>query len=210
MDRRNFIKNTGFISGGLIITGSSTLRDFPPVQSMGLNDAMRWAQLAFVENDPGHYDPDFWLAYFKRIHAQGALLSAGGVVAFYPTSIPFHHRSQWIGNSDPLGYLLNGCRKMNMAVILRTDPHATRQDTYDAHPDWIHVTVDGNKRKHWANPDLWVTCALGPYNFEFMTSVNKEIMERYRFFFFGEIVFFTFTASATGTGNIGGGVISHL
>jgi hypothetical protein len=180
MDRRNFIKNTGFISGGLMITGSSTLKVFSPVQSMGLNEAMRWAQLAFVENDPGHYDPDFWLAYFKRIHAQGALLSAGGVVAFYPTSIPFHHRSQWMGNTDPLGYLLNGCRKMNMAVILRTDPHATRQDTYEAHPDWIHVKPDGNKRKHWANPDLWVTCALGPYNFEFMTSVNKEIMERYQ------------------------------
>src|SRR5262245_39668805 len=62
---------------------------------------LRWAQLAFVENDPKHFDPDFWLDYFRRIHADGALLSAGGVVAFYPTDIPFHHRSDWLGNSDP-------------------------------------------------------------------------------------------------------------
>jgi hypothetical protein len=182
MDRRNFIKNTGFISGGIILSSSSS--SLTTMASQGtpiqLNEAMRWAQLVFVENDPGNYDPDFWLAYFKRIHAQGALLSAGGVVAFYPTNIPFHHRSQWMGNTDPLGYLLNGCRKMNMAVILRTDPHATRQDTYEAHPDWIAVTADGKKRKHWANPDLWVTCALGPYNFEFMTAVHKEIMERFQ------------------------------
>ena len=27
---------------------------------------------------------------------------------------------------------------------------------------------------------MWVTCALGPYNFEFMTEVKKEIMSRYR------------------------------
>ena len=27
---------------------------------------------------------------------------------------------------------------------------------------------------------MWVTCGLGPYNFEFMTEVNKEIMSRYR------------------------------
>ena len=27
----------------------------------------------------------------------------------------------------------------------------------------------GKKRRHWAMPELWVTCALGPYNFEFMT-----------------------------------------
>ena len=181
MDRRNFIKNTGFIGGGIMIAGSPAFAGIPGQQEpIQLNDAMRWAQLAFVESDPGHYDPDFWLNYFKRIHAQGALLSAGGVVAFYPTNIPFHHRSQWMGNTDPLGYLVNNCRKMNMAVILRTDPHATRQDTYEAHPDWIAVTADGKKRKHWANPDLWVTCALGPYNFEFMTSVNKEIMQRYQ------------------------------
>lgn len=181
MDRRIFIKNTGFISGGIILSGSSSLTAIAPqVFPMQLNEAMRWAQLAFVENDPGNYDPDFWLAYFKRIHAQGVLLSAGGVVAFYPTNIPFHHRSRWMGNTDPLGYLVNGCRKMNMAVILRTDPHATRQETYEAHPDWIAVTADGKKRKHWANPDLWVTCALGPYNFEFMPAVNKEIMERYQ------------------------------
>jgi hypothetical protein len=27
---------------------------------------------------------------------------------------------------------------------------------------------------------MWVTCELGPYNFEFMTAVHKEIMARYR------------------------------
>ena len=85
-----------------------------------------------------------------------------------------------MGNTDTLGYLVEGCRKLGMKIMLRTDPHATRQDTFDAHPDWIAVTADGQKRRHWANPDLWVTCALGPYNFEFMPQVNREIMERYQ------------------------------
>jgi len=141
---------------------------------------MRWAQLAFVENDPKQFDPDFWLDYFRRIHADGALLSAGGVVAFYPTTVPFHHRSDWLGNSDPVGYMIKGCRKMNMSVVLRTDPHATRQDMFDAHPDYISVTADGKPRRHWANPELWVTCAYGPYNLVFMTDVHREIMERYQ------------------------------
>jgi hypothetical protein len=69
---------------------------------------------------------------------------------------------------------------MEMAIIARTDPHATWQNVYDSHPDWIAVTSNGEKRRHWANPELWVTCALGPYNFEFMTQVHKEIMERYQ------------------------------
>ncbi len=141
---------------------------------------MRWAQLTLVENDPGSFDPDFWLGYFEQIHADGVTLSAGGVVAYYPTDIPMHHRSDWLGDSDPFGYLVKGCRKMGMSVIARTDPHATWQNVYDAHPDWIAVTEEGKKRCHWANPELWVTCALGPYNFEFMTSIHEEIMERYQ------------------------------
>jgi len=140
---------------------------------------MRWAQLTLVENDPGRYDRQFWLDYFARIHADGACLSAGGVVAYYPTKVDLHHRSAWMGDTDPFGDLVAGCRRLGMTVIARTDPHAVHQDVFDAHPDWIAVDADGRKRRHWASPELWVTCALGPYNFEFMTAVHKEIVSRY-------------------------------
>ncbi len=141
---------------------------------------MRWAQLAFVEDDPGRYDPGFWLDYFKRIHADAACLSAGGCVAFYPTKVPLHYRSKFLGNGDTFGEMLAGCRKLGMNVIARVDPHAAHQDVYDAHPDWIAVQADGQPRRHWAMPTSWVTCALGPYNFEFMTSVIQEIMDLYK------------------------------
>ena len=140
---------------------------------------MRWAQLTLVENDPGHYDPKFWLDYFRRIHADAACLSAGGCVAYYPTKIPLHWRSPFMGDTDPFGELVAGCRKINMVVVARTDPHAVHQDVYDAHPDWIAVNAQGQKRRHAASPDLWITCALGPYNFEYMTEVTKEIVSRY-------------------------------
>jgi len=141
---------------------------------------MRWAQLAFVENDPGNYDPAFWLDYFKSIHADGAVLSAGGYVAYYPTDIPLHHRSAWLGDSDAFGELVAGCREMDMAVIARTDPHAIHADAFAVHPEWAAVDASGQPRTHWSMPNAWVTCALGPYNFEFMTKVHREIMDRYQ------------------------------
>ncbi len=181
MNRRNFIKTTSVVAGAIPFTDPSLLKGMGYVSKESwFNRPMRWSQLTLVENDPGRFDPDFWLSYFSRIHSDGATLSAGGVVAYYPTDVPLHHRSNWLGNSDPFGYLLKGCRKMGMSVIARTDPHATWQNVYDTHPDWISVTADGEKRRHWANPELWVTCAFGPYNFEFMTLVHKEIMERYQ------------------------------
>ncbi len=140
---------------------------------------MRWAQLTLVENDPGQFDPAFWFDYFQRTQSQAVCLSGGGCVAYYPTQIPFHHRSQWLGDRDVLGELIAGCRKLGMVVIVRTDPHATYDDAAAAHPDWIAVDASGNRRRHWASPEMWVTCGLGPYNFEFMTEVKREITSRY-------------------------------
>lgn len=186
MHRRNFLLTSATIGSAFALGRGAlagTMPDAVITSENGqtrFNKAMRWAQLAFVESDPGNYDPGFWLDYFKKIHAEGALLSAGGIVAFYPTAIPLHYRSAWLKDKDILGELVQGCRKMNMSVILRTDPHATRQEMADAHPDYIAVTADGQKRRHWANPELWVTCALGPYNFNFMTEVVREITGRYK------------------------------
>jgi len=112
------------------------------------NRPMRWMQLAFVEDDPGQYDPKFWLDYFRRVHADAACLSAGGCVAFYPTKVPFHYRSKFLADHDPFGEMLKGCRDQGMNVIARTDPHAAHQDVYDAHPEWIAVQANGQPRRH--------------------------------------------------------------
>ncbi len=145
-----------------------------------LDRPMRWAQIAFVEDDPTNYDPHFWFDYLKRIHCDAVCLSAGGCVAFYPTKIPLHYKSKFMGNTDPFGEMVQGCRKLGMTVAARTDPHAVHQDVYDAHPDWIAVDANGQKRRHSAMPELWFTCALGPYNFDFMTGVTREITANYK------------------------------
>ncbi len=181
LSRRKFVKNSmifGSVAPFLPHAGFSALRDKDDTEPW-FDIPMRWAQLTLVENDPGQYDPDFWLDYFKRTHSDAACLSAGGIVAYYPTKIEFHHRSLWMEDSDPFGYLVKGCRKLDMHVIARTDPHAIWPDAFAAHPEWAAVDKEGNKRKHWSNPELHVTCALGPYNFEFMTEVHKEVMSEY-------------------------------
>jgi hypothetical protein len=147
---------------------------------------MRWVQLTLVENDPGRFDPQFWLDYFRRLHADAATLSAGGIVAYYPTEIPLHHRSAWLGDSDPFGTLVAGCRALGMRVVARTDPHAARDEVHAAHPDWIAVAGNGQPRRHWANPELWVTCALGPLTSS-MGEVHREIVEKYRVTAFSRI-----------------------
>src|ERR1022692_2399742 len=187
LTRRNFLKASAVAGAAITLgkiaagpaPGAETPEAGPPPPSW-TDKPMRWAQLTLVENDPGTFDAQFWLDYFRRTHSDAACLSAGGCVAYYPTQIPFHHRSAWLGGRDVFGELVDGCRKLGMVVIARTDPHATYDDVQAAHPDWIAVTADGQPRRHWASPEMWVTCGLGPYNFDFMTEVKKEIMSRYR------------------------------
>ena len=177
--RRDFLKTAGLAASALAM-GDGLFAAATDTSAGWFDKPMRWAQLTLVEDDPGKYDLSFWLDYMKRTHSDATCLSAGGCVAYYPTKIPLHYRSKWLGNMDPFGDLVAGCKKMNMVVVARTDPHAVHQDVYDAHPDWIAVDAEGNKRRHWAMPELWVTCALGPYNFEFMTEVTREIMSMYK------------------------------
>ncbi len=176
MNRREFMQAT--VVGATLPAVAQPQASISPSPPW-YNRPMRWAQVAFVEDDPGNYSRQFWLDYLSRLHVDAVCLSAGGCVAFYPTKIPLHYRSRWLGDRDTFGDLVKGCRELGMNVIGRTDPHGVHQDVYDAHPDWIMVDATGKKVRHWSDPDFWVTCPLGPYNFEFMTRVTEEIVTLY-------------------------------
>lgn len=141
--------------------------------------ATRWAQLTLAEDDPVRFDPEFWIDLFRRSKANATCLSAGGYIAYYPSKVPLHYVSKFLGDTDPFGSLVEGARRLGMHVMARVDPHAIHQDAADAHPEWIAVDKDGNRRRHWAYPSVWVTCAYGDYNFRFMPEVLREITRDY-------------------------------
>jgi type 1 glutamine amidotransferase len=140
---------------------------------------MRWAQLAFTDDDPGNFDPQLWLDYFKLLHADGVCLSAGGFTAYYPTKIPLHTRAPGVDQVDAFGLMVAGCRALGMNVIARVEPGGFREDVFAAHPEWVARQADGTPQRYFGSTDLYMNCALGGYNFEFITSVMREIMQSY-------------------------------
>lgn len=131
MNRRRFLKIAG-VAGATVGFGRWPLADLRAAEPPGpiaptpswVDKPMRWAQLTRVEDDPGKFDLELWLDYFQRTRSDAVCLSAGGCVAYYPTQVPFHHRSAWLGKRDVFGELVVGCRKLGMVVIARTDPQA--------------------------------------------------------------------------------------
>ncbi|MBB5716370.1 alpha-amylase family protein [Sphingomonas aerophila] len=142
-------------------------------------EPMRWVQICATDDDPGRYDKGFWIDFLGRTKTQGVCLSAGGVTAFYPTKVPFHYRTPFLGNGDMLGELAHECKRMGIRVLGRVDPHAAHEDMLKAHPDWIAHSADGTPKRHPTDPELYLTCPNGPVTFEWMPQVLKEIVGSY-------------------------------
>jgi hypothetical protein len=148
------------------------------------DQAMRWIQVAFTEDDPGRYDPKFWFDYARAIGADGICLSAGGGTAFYPSKLPLQRRARDLtdrdgGDRDLFGEMVAGCRKLNMSVIARIDPHSMGEAAFAAHPEWAMRTPDGKPRRHPSAPDLYLSCLNGPFMTDFVPQIITEVARSY-------------------------------
>ncbi len=141
--------------------------------------ATRWSQVTLAEDDPVRFDPDQWIDIFKRTRSNAVCLSAGGYIAYYPSKVPLHYVSKFLGDKDSFGALVEGARRLGMHVMARVDPHAIHDDAAAAHPEWVAIDKDGQPRRHWAYPSVWVTNAYGAYNSGFMPDVVREIVREY-------------------------------
>lgn len=143
------------------------------------SEATRWAQITLAEDDPLHFDADFWLELMRSSLSNATCISAGGYIAYYPTQLEYHYRSKYLADTDPFGTLVDGARSLGMSVMARVDPHAVHADAAAAHPEWLARDADGNALEHWAHPDIWLTCAFTSYHREFVTEVAREIVREY-------------------------------
>jgi hypothetical protein len=77
LNRREFMAAAGAVVATAGMTSGAA--EEPKAQSVSWYDRpMRWMQLVLVEDDPGQYEPDWWLDLFSRVHADAACLSAAG------------------------------------------------------------------------------------------------------------------------------------
>ncbi|PRX04710.1 alpha-amylase family protein [Martelella mediterranea] len=141
--------------------------------------ATRWTQLTFVENDPDHFDPAFWIDIFRRTGSNAVCLSAGGYMAFYPSKVPDHYISNRLEDRDIFGALVDGARRLDMHVMARVDPHAIRKSIAERRPDWVQRRADGSLFEHWAYADAMVVNPFGSYAFEQMPEIIREIVRDY-------------------------------
>jgi hypothetical protein len=138
---------------------------------------LRWGQTNLTELDPARYDAGWWREHWRRTRIQGVIVNAGGIVAYYPSRYPLHHRAQFLGERDLYGEIVAAARAEGLAVLARMDSNRASERVYQEHPDWFAVDAAG---RPYRAGELYVACINSPYYEEHLTAVLREIIERSR------------------------------
>lgn len=138
---------------------------------------LRWAQTNLVEIDPSRYDGSWWRDHWRRTRVQGAIINAGGIVAYYPTEVPLHHRAVALCDRDLFGEIVAAAREEGFSVIARMDSNRVAEDFYRAHPDWICVDAEGAPHRQ---ADKYITCINSAYHTEYLPAIMREVIARVR------------------------------
>ena len=169
-----------FNAGLLLTTAVLNPADTPAINRPYWHERIRrLGQPNLNEKDAATVDVERWVRYWSGLQMEGLVISAGGILAFYPTEIPFQRRSRYLGKRDVYGEFAQAMQKHQMRLVARLDPNWGFGDALESHPEWFARDRSGRPVTHESAPELYRTCMFGSYFNEHMTAIIRELGDRY-------------------------------
>jgi hypothetical protein len=151
-------------------------RQSPGTPRWWLTEPIRFLQTNLAETDSG-VDPAALIAAVDDLGANTYLLNMGGIVAQYPTRVPFHYPSAFLPpGRDLFGEALREAHARRIRVIGRFDLSKTQKPVYDAHPEWFFERAGGGPAIY---NGLYSTCINGDYYRRHALAILAEALDRY-------------------------------
>lgn len=181
INRREFI----VLSTGVTIANSLPAAE----QSQGAGNTrsdLQWhqrvrriGQTNMTEHDPAVMNIEQWADYWSSLKVDAILISVTGILAYYPSAVPFHRHGKYLRDKDFFGDCCAAAKKRNMRVIARMSPDLNWEDAATAHPEWFQLDAAGSPVKHSEDPRLYRTCMFTPYMTDYIPSILREVNSRY-------------------------------
>lgn len=119
--------------------------------------------------------PDSLLKDLKACSANTLLINAGGIMAFYPTKLPFHYTNPYM-KGNMLKDVIERCHRNGIKVIVRFDFSRVHESIFKAHPDWCYISPKGERI---INTDMYVVSINAPYVQDCAFKIIEEVIDNY-------------------------------
>jgi hypothetical protein len=117
-------------------------------------------------------------AFVKSIEDASAnvvLINVGGIVANYPTKLPYHYKNPYM-KGDLVGDLLKRLHAKGVKVLGRFDVSKINETLAAKKPEWLYVGTDGKNVNY--NGQVH-TCVNGGYQQQYTFDILKETIQNY-------------------------------
>ena len=100
----------------------------------------RFIQTNLREIDMLDIDAERVVADLQAFKANVLMINAAGIIASYPTKLPYHFQSPFL-KGDSLQTIIAACHRADIRVMARTDFSKIRYPIYEAHPEWVSLPL---------------------------------------------------------------------
>ena len=137
----------------------------------------RFIQTNLREIDMLDIDAERVVADMQAFKANVLMINAAGIIASYPTKLPYHFQSPFL-KGDSLQTIIAACHRADIRVMARTDFSKVRYPIYEAYPEWASLTASGEIIEY--NGDVQV-CLNGGYQQEYALRIIEELLTTHDF-----------------------------
>ena len=139
----------------------------------------RVGQTNMTEHDPAVMNIEEWADFWHAMKVDVVFVSVTGILAFYPSKVPFHKHGKFLNGRDFFGQCAAAAKKRGMRVVARMSPDLNWPDALAAHPEWAMRRKDGSPQLSPEDPRLFKTCMFSSYMDEYVPAIMREINSLY-------------------------------
>lgn len=139
----------------------------------------RVGQSNMTEHDPAVMNIEEWADYWHQAEVDIVFISVTGILAFYPSKVPFHRHGKYLNGRDFFGECVAAAKKRGMRVVARMSPDLNWPDALEAHPEWAMRHKDGSPQLSGEEPRLFKTCMFSSYMDDYVPAIMREINSLY-------------------------------
>ncbi len=170
---------TGAEPGRTLLPLPARLAPTDPATEPWQQRVRRVGQTNMTEHDPAVMNIEEWADFWHGAGADMVFISVTGILAFYPSKVPFHKHGKYLHGHDFFGECVTAARKRGLRVVARMSPDLNWPDALAAHPEWAMRYEDGSVQHNSEEPQLFRTCMFTSYMDDYVPAIMREINSLY-------------------------------